>query len=276
MTHGQVHGARAYVTQVIQLLNWLSSQNIPLSACSQDLIDAWLDENPARGPRVQGFLVRTSRKGHTRQLAVPLGTPAFTGQLIAQDARWSLVSRLIHDEEIPIVDKTAGLLALLFAQQPHRIAELTTDDVHLTADAVALRLGSIPAQMPPPLDELLLALHADAVAGSTAAERWLFPGRYPGRPLSRSQVMRRLHALGIRPRMARSTALVELASELPAQLRYCVDTVGVDRIIHAVDFPMIGNEGAVPFLADSDLSDEDKDKIAHGNADKLLGLDRIQ
>ncbi|WP_020663243.1 amidohydrolase family protein [Amycolatopsis benzoatilytica] len=57
-----------------------------------------------------------------------------------------------------------------------------------------------------------------------------------------------------------------------AQLRYCVDTVGVDRILHAVDFPMIGNEGAAAFLAESDLSDEDKDKIAHGNADKLLGL----
>jgi len=102
-------------------------------------------------------------------------------------------------------------LALLLQQDP---AWLT--DGHVTADAVALRLGSFPAQMPPPLDELLLALHADAMAGSTAAERWLFPGRYPGRPLSRSQVMRRLHALGIRPRMARSTALVELASELPA------------------------------------------------------------
>lgn len=88
--------------------------------------------------------------------------------------------------------------------------------MYVTADAVALRLGSIPAQMPPPLDELLRALHADAMAATTAAERWLFPGRYPGRPLSRSQVMRRLHALGVRPRMARSTALVELASELPA------------------------------------------------------------
>ncbi|MFF0001501.1 hypothetical protein [Streptomyces avermitilis] len=93
VTHGQVHGARAYVTQA-QLLNWLSSQNM-LSACSQDVIDAWLDENPARGPRLQGFLVWTSRKGHTRQLAVPLGTPAFTGQLIAQDVRvgaWSAAS----------------------------------------------------------------------------------------------------------------------------------------------------------------------------------------
>lgn len=42
--------------------------------------------------------------------------------------------------------------------------------------------------------------------------------------------------------------------------------------IHAVDFPYVGNEGAVSFLADSHLSEEDKDKIAHGNADKLLGL----
>ena len=57
-----------------------------------------------------------------------------------------------------------------------------------------------------------------------------------------------------------------------AQLRYCVDTVGVERIIHAVDFPFIANEGAVSFLADSDLSDVDKERIAHGNADELLGL----
>lgn len=57
-----------------------------------------------------------------------------------------------------------------------------------------------------------------------------------------------------------------------AQLRYCVETVGVDRIIDAVDFPMLSNEGAVSFLADSFLSEEDRAKIAHGNADKLLGL----
>ncbi|UKD56643.1 amidohydrolase family protein [Amycolatopsis sp. FU40] len=57
-----------------------------------------------------------------------------------------------------------------------------------------------------------------------------------------------------------------------AQLRYCADTVGVDRILHSVDFPMLGNEGAVSFLTDSHLSREDQEKIAHGNADALLGL----
>ncbi|MFI5613821.1 amidohydrolase family protein [Amycolatopsis sp. NPDC051903] len=57
-----------------------------------------------------------------------------------------------------------------------------------------------------------------------------------------------------------------------AKLRYCVDTVGADRILHAVDFPLIGNDGAAAFLADAALSEEDRAKIAHGNADELLGL----
>ena len=57
-----------------------------------------------------------------------------------------------------------------------------------------------------------------------------------------------------------------------AQLRYCVDTVGVDRIVHAADFPFVGNEQALSFLTDSSLSEADQAKIAHENADKLLGL----
>ncbi|MEV0074091.1 MULTISPECIES: amidohydrolase family protein [unclassified Amycolatopsis] len=58
-----------------------------------------------------------------------------------------------------------------------------------------------------------------------------------------------------------------------AQLRYCIDTVGVDRILYAVDYPFIGNEGAVAFLQDAPISDEDKEKIAHRNTERLLGLD---
>ncbi|GAA3524985.1 amidohydrolase family protein [Amycolatopsis ultiminotia] len=57
-----------------------------------------------------------------------------------------------------------------------------------------------------------------------------------------------------------------------AQLRFCVEAVGADRILHSVDYPFLGNEGAVPFLTEADLSTEDKHRIAHGNAEKLLGV----
>ncbi len=216
VSQAQAHGVRGYVTQVVRLLNWLQTQGVALSACTQDLLDAWLDDYPGRGPGVHGFLARTSRNGHTRPFAVELPTPAFTGQLIAQDARWQLVSRLIHDNEIPVSDKAAGLLALLFAQDPSRVIALTTEHVEVAWGVVPLRLGQVPAEMPPPLDDYIRTLHAQAAAMSTAGERWLFPGRFPTQHLSTSQLVRRLHALSIRPRMARNTALVELASELPA------------------------------------------------------------
>ncbi|MFI7359529.1 hypothetical protein ACIBTP_37045 [Streptomyces avidinii] len=102
------------------------------------------------------------------------------------------------------------------AQNLSRIVALITEHVEVTPSAVLLRLGQVPAQMPPPLDDHIRTLHAQAMTTDSAGERWLLPGRFPAQHLSRSQLVRRLHPLGVRPRMARNTALVELASELPA------------------------------------------------------------
>ena len=57
-----------------------------------------------------------------------------------------------------------------------------------------------------------------------------------------------------------------------AQLQYCVETLGVDRIFYSVDYPFIGNDGAVSFLDEANLPDEAKHQIAHQNTEKLLGL----
>ncbi|WP_406637986.1 amidohydrolase family protein [Amycolatopsis sp. WGS_07] len=56
------------------------------------------------------------------------------------------------------------------------------------------------------------------------------------------------------------------------QLRFCLETIGADRILHSVDYPFVGNDGAAAFLTDSGLSTEDQHRIAHGNAEKLLGV----
>lgn len=56
------------------------------------------------------------------------------------------------------------------------------------------------------------------------------------------------------------------------QLQFCVRALGAERILFAVDYPFIGNEGAVPFLETAQLSAEERDLIAHGNSEKLLGL----
>ncbi len=49
-------------------------------------------------------------------------------------------------------------------------------------------------------------------------------------------------------------------------------TFGADRILFSVDYPFSPNAKARAFLDQLPLSPADKEKVAHGNADRLLRL----
>jgi predicted TIM-barrel fold metal-dependent hydrolase len=51
-----------------------------------------------------------------------------------------------------------------------------------------------------------------------------------------------------------------------------VAALGVDRILFAVDWPYEANKTGVEFLKRISVSDADRAKIAHGNAERLLRL----
>jgi hypothetical protein len=55
-------------------------------------------------------------------------------------------------------------------------------------------------------------------------------------------------------------------------LRCAIDTFGVDRIMFAVDHPFSDGATARRFLEQAAISDEEREKIAHTNAERLLGL----
>jgi predicted TIM-barrel fold metal-dependent hydrolase len=55
-------------------------------------------------------------------------------------------------------------------------------------------------------------------------------------------------------------------------LRIALDTFGVDNIMFSVDYPFSTNEMGIDFLMATDLPAAQLEKIAHGNADKLLKL----
>lgn len=56
------------------------------------------------------------------------------------------------------------------------------------------------------------------------------------------------------------------------QLKFCVEVIGADRIIHSVDCPFISNEGAKPFIENAPISQAQKEQIAYKNAEILFGL----
>jgi hypothetical protein len=80
---------------------------------------------------------------------------------------------------------------------------------------VHLRLGQEPVE---PLAGLVLRLidarQGHATTGDQGTSPWLLPGGRPGQPISPD----RLRQIGIHPGPDRSTALFQLATELPAAI----------------------------------------------------------
>jgi hypothetical protein len=85
---------------------------------------------------------------------------------------------------------------------------------------VRLSLGREPVILPEPLAglvrQLLASRSGHAAIGDDGASAWLFPGGQPGRPISSYRLAERLREHGIYSGQARSTALFQLATDLPA------------------------------------------------------------
>jgi uncharacterized protein len=53
-----------------------------------------------------------------------------------------------------------------------------------------------------------------------------------------------------------------------------LEVVGADRVMFSVDYPYSSNVEGRDFVLDAPISEADREKLAHGNADRLLGLAR--
>jgi hypothetical protein len=111
---------------------------------------------------------------------------------------------------------------LLYAQSVTAISQMKVTQVNAEPDEVRLQLGRAPIHLPEPVAALArtVASHrkGHATIGALTPSPWLFPGGQPGRPISSARLTQRLNDLGIHPSQDRSTALFQLAAEVPAAI----------------------------------------------------------
>lgn len=203
-------------------LNWLDTHNLTLDTFGQPELEHWLTD-PAGGYRYEAATF--IRWAHANQLTTAyLPAQRWRGPVnpLDDDQRWTTARKLLHDNTIDTDDRLAGLFMLLYAQGPSAIALLTTDQITITNNGVSISFGHTPIRLPHPVDELARTAVTDrkghATIGATTPSSWLFPGGQPGRPISTQRLKQRLNRLGIRPNQARSTALFQLATEIPAAI----------------------------------------------------------
>jgi 5-carboxyvanillate decarboxylase len=70
----------------------------------------------------------------------------------------------------------------------------------------------------------------------------------------------------------RNIAITTSGVEDPSALRFCIDKIGVDRIMWAIDFPFQPTQPAVDFIESATLSDVEREKIAYSNAERIFKI----
>jgi len=211
--------ARKTISTAARFLAWLGQRGTTLGECGQADIDDWITTAGASAADAGDFLAWAARHGHCSKLEIPR-PERRTGTAISDTSRWDLADRLLRDDSIPLTDRVAGCLVLLFGQNMTHVAALQTSQVSSRDDGVHIRLGRHDIPVPAPLGALLLTLITDGKphtgTGSPSTTKWLFPGLLPGQPITPARLADRLRALGIPVQAGRRAALTGLAAQLPA------------------------------------------------------------
>lgn len=71
----------------------------------------------------------------------------------------------------------------------------------------------------------------------------------------------------------RNFAITTSGLEDPLALRFCIDKIGIDRIMWAIDYPYQPTAPAVAFLESAPLSDQERAQIAHRTAERIFRID---
>ena len=203
-------------------LDWLDTHHLTLATVGQPDLDRWSTDASGRYRNEAGTFIRWAHANKLTTAYLPARRWRGPANPIDEDHRWATARRLLGDTTIDTEDRLAGLLLLLYARGLSTISRLTVDQVTITGDDVRISLGHTPIRLPHPVDDLARTVVAKrkghATIGAATPTRWLFPGGRPGRPISAARLTLRLNRLGIRPNRARSTALFQLATEIPAAI----------------------------------------------------------
>jgi hypothetical protein len=144
--------ARSLVTEAIKLVVWLHGQELELTDLRQDHVDEWIAGGSGMRRRVRLFLAWLRRANVTGALHVDWDDRLPTRPSIADEQRFAILRRLLHDPELDLRDRFAGSVLLLYGKPTTRIVALRTTDIQTTpAGEITLRLGRGEILVPEPL-----------------------------------------------------------------------------------------------------------------------------
>lgn len=210
--------ARRKLVQAATFLSWLDAQGQTLRECRQNDLDAWHAEDFIARRPAHAFLRWCMDTDRMPRLEIPARSTLKPAP-ITQHQRINLIRQALTVDQLPLRDRVAALLVLLYAQPITWVTQLTIDDITHEGPVTMIKLGDPPSPVPEPFAELLLAYLRERPNTTTATNpdtRWLFPGRRAGQPMDVTTIHKRLRKLGIPTRAGRTATIRQLVLQAPA------------------------------------------------------------
>lgn len=98
---------------------------------------------------------------------------------------------------------------------------------------------------------------------------WLWRLDFMGKPGARAG---RKNQLRPSEYFQRNITITTSGVEDPLALKFCIDKIGVDRIMWAIDYPYQPTAPSVDFLETAPISSDERDKIAYKNAERIFKI----
>jgi 5-carboxyvanillate decarboxylase len=98
---------------------------------------------------------------------------------------------------------------------------------------------------------------------------WLWRLDFMGKPGGRAG---RKNKLTPSEYFQRNISITTSGVEDPLALKYCIDKIGADRIMWAIDYPYQPTAPAVSFIETAPITEIERNKIAYSNAERIFRI----
>ena len=217
MAHS-ANNARGALRAVTDLIDGIASRGRNLQTATQTDLDAWFAHPGAQRWLARPFLAWAHQHKHlASNLQLP-PTPKRPAPELDDPQRWALARRLVADDTLPVDNRVAAALVVLYGQPLSRVARLTTNDLRAGADGtVNVTVDGRPMPLLEPFATLIGQLPTRRTNGVTdqIPSIWLFPGGHAGKHVNPVILGHRLRAIGVESRNMRNSARAQLVTEIP-------------------------------------------------------------
>ncbi|MDD9381287.1 hypothetical protein M8Z33_32480, partial [Streptomyces sp. ZAF1911] len=142
--------AQARISTAAAFLTTMRTAGLAPAQVTQHDLDRWLADGRSTRYDVRDFLIWAARRGHSRDLTVPV-RPRPNPAALDEDSHWEILHQCLTDTELPLDVRTAGAVLYLFGQELTRIAALPDDAISVRDGEAVLLLDRVPIRLPEPL-----------------------------------------------------------------------------------------------------------------------------